>query len=430
MKKNITRIAVAIQELLGDKADQIGSETGFIQRRVTVKGSGFVQALVFGFLGNPELTYGEMSQSAAAVGMAMSPQGLEQRFTRTAVPFMQQMLNEVVQAVVVTGTNQREGLLGRFQGVYIRDSSVIMLPKSLAETWRGNGSAQGANAAVKLHVEMNYSSGELRGPELSDGRCADQRGPFRTAELPAGALDLDRFADAQAAGVYWISRWKAPTLVYWPNGERVVLLAWLKSQTAPVLDVPIHLGYTQRIPCRLLIERVPPEVAQQRRRRIRETARQQGKMPSQEQLDFTEWTIVVTNVPVERLSAQEAFILLHIRWQVELLFKLWKSYAKIDEWRSANPFRILSELYAKLIGVVISQWMFVTSLWQIPARSLFCALKTIRLFAIALAITLDNLSYFIKVLSVLCDTLLASCTVQSRKAHPAAFQLLLDGDPI
>jgi hypothetical protein len=433
MNKNITRIAVGLQELLGETADRLARETGFIQRQVTVTGSGFVQALVFGFLGNPDLSYGEMSQSAAAVGVAITPQGIEQRFSETAVAFMERMLNEVVQAMVVEGTNQREGLLGRFNGVYLRDSSVVMLPDSLVEKWRGNGSAQGKNAALKLHVEMNYSSGQLRGPELSDGRSADLSSSLRTVQLPAGALDLadlgyfelDRFAEAQKAGVYWLSRWKVCANAYWPDGQPIEMLRWLRDQEAALLDVPIQVGANHRIPCRLLVERVPPSVAQQRRRRIREAARQRGESPSQESLALADWTIVITNAPLERISAQEAFILLHIRWQIELLFKLWKSHAKIDEWRSANPHRILCELYAKLIGVVVSQWMFITAFWYIPDRSLFRAAKTIRMFAIALAATFDNLAYFMKVLTILCTTLQSSCTVQSRKTHPAAFQLLL-----
>jgi len=390
--------------------------------------------MVFGFLGNPELTYGEMSQSAATVGMAISPQGLEQRFGQAATRFMERMLSEVVQSVVVTGKNQREGILGRFNGVYLRDSSVVMLPKELGEVWRGNGSAQGANAAVKLHVELNYSSGAVRGPALTDGRCADPNGPYRTEQLPRGALDLadlgyfglDRFAEAHANGVYWLSRWKICTKVYWPDGQEIELLPWLRRQSATILDVPIRLGANQRLPCRLLVEHVPQSVADQRRRRIREAARQRGETPSPERLALAEWTVLVTNVPLEQLSAQEAFLLLHIRWQIELLFKLWKSQAKIDEWRSQNPQRILTELYAKLIGVVVSQWMFLTSLWHLPARSLFRAAKTIRLFAIAIAITLDNLALLVHVLSILARTLPCFCTVQSRKSHPAAFQLLLD----
>ena len=50
------------------------------------------------------------------------------------------------------------------------------------------------------------------------------------------------------------------------------------------------------------------------------------------------WTIVVTNVPRELLNVEEAMLLARLRWQIELLFKLWKSHGGIDEWsRQVDP---------------------------------------------------------------------------------------------
>jgi IS4 transposase len=72
------------------------------------------------------------------------------------------------------------------------------------------------------------------------------------------------------------------------------------------------------------------------------------------------------------------------RWQIELVFKLWKSEGRIDEWRSEKPFRILCELYAKLVVMIIQHWILLTS-WQYPDRSLFKSVKTIRKHAMNLA---------------------------------------------
>ncbi len=55
---------------------------------------------------------------------------------------------------------------------------------------------------------------------------------------------------------------------------------------------------------------------------------------------------------------------------MELLYKLWKQDGQIDEWRTANPWRALCELYAKLIGAVLQHWVIILFAWQDPQRSL------------------------------------------------------------
>jgi len=41
------------------------------------------------------------------------------------------------------------------------------------------------------------------------------------------------------------------------------------------------------------------------------------------------------------------------RWQLELLFKLWKQHAGCDESVSRKPYRGAAEVFAKLIAVVL-----------------------------------------------------------------------------
>jgi hypothetical protein len=431
--ENIPQIVKAMQRILTEEADRIGKSSGFIQREVKLTGSGFLQTLVFGFQSNPELTYGEMSQSAATVGMEMSAQGIEQRFSEKAAELVLAVLEKMVAEVVIKGASCPIPMLEKFAGIYIRDSSVITLPKELKEVWKGNGGNQGANSALKIHVDLNYSTGELEGPVLCDGRSQDQSSPYQERCLSPGSLhmadlgffDLDRFARDEERGVYWVSRWKTGAVIYVKSGERLDLLTWLRKQDQIEIDIPIFLGMTHRIPCRLLVQHVPQEVADQRRRRMKEEARKKGQPVTEERLALADWTILVTNVPTEKLSMKEAWVLLRIRWQVELLFKLWKSHAKIDEWRSQNPWRILCEVYAKLIGVVINQWIFVSSLWEFPERSLFRAAKTIQKFAVALAVSLHDEAYLTKVLTSLIKCLKSRCRQETRKGHLATFQLLL-----
>jgi hypothetical protein len=68
---------------------------------------------------------------------------------------------------------------------------------------------------------------------------------------------------------------------------------------------------------------------------------------------------LLTDVPANLLSLQEALVLVRERWQMEMLYKLWKQYGRIDEWRTTNSWRVLCELYAKLIGLLLQHWLIL-----------------------------------------------------------------------
>jgi len=48
----------------------------------------------------------------------------------------------------------------------------------------------------------------------------------------------------------------------------------------------------------------------------------------------------------------------------------------IDEWQTANPARILYELYAKLLDMLVQHWLLLLSCWDDPHRSLVERLKS------------------------------------------------------
>ena len=136
----IAQIAKAMQTVLTTAADRLGRTVGFIQRSGKLDGGSFVQALVFAFMDKPQATYEDLSQSAAVVGIEISPQGLEQRFTDKAVELMQQVLHEAV-GQIIESHPAAVPVLQRFNGVYLRDSTVVSLPGELAEMYPGVGGA-------------------------------------------------------------------------------------------------------------------------------------------------------------------------------------------------------------------------------------------------------------------------------------------------
>jgi hypothetical protein len=133
------------------------------------------------------------------------------------------------------------------------------------------------------------------------------------------------------------------------------------SQVETVGECRVLLGQAERVPVRLIAYRVSEERARRQRQRLYGYARRKGGTPTRKALALANWVVLVTNVPEERLRAEEVWVLARVRWQVEILFRVWKRHARIDAWRSGNVWRILCELYAKLMGVVVLHWLLLVA---------------------------------------------------------------------
>src|SRR5262249_42082028 len=140
----------------------------------------------------------------------------------------------------------------------------------------------------------------------------------------------------------------------------------------------VQVSASRRVRARLMAFPVPEEVAIKRQADLARKAQKHSRKVNPTQAELAHWTLLITNVPIELLSVHEALILLQARWQIELLYKLWKQYAQADTSRSENPYRLLCDIYAKLTGMVIVHWLMIIGCWQIPNRSMVKAATAIR----------------------------------------------------
>jgi hypothetical protein len=213
--------------------------------------------------------------------------------------------------------------------------------------------------------------------------AALEPGALRLTDV--GYFRLDVFAEPIQQGGYFLSRLEAATAVFDSEQQRLDLLTFLQAR-GPQIDEPVELGVQHHLAVRLVAVRVPEEVANERRRKLRAEAKRKGQTVSKVRLALADWTIYVTNVPLELLSLAEVLVLARVRGPLELLFKLWKQHGCIDEGRSAKPWAILCEVVASLIAMVFQHWLLVICCWGYPERSLVKAAQTIRTFAPRLAL--------------------------------------------
>jgi hypothetical protein len=423
----IAELSRTLQTLLIEDADRLGRESGFIQRQRKLSGASFVQSLVFGWQANPQASLEELCQSAAVCGVSISPQGLQERLNSPqAAEFLRQMLEQSLTYLVV-GQAEHAPWLERFTGIYLQDSTTIQLPPSLAELWRASGNQTGKSAGLKVQTVLNYHNGHLH-LRLAEAVAHDC--PLQTVALPAGSLRLADvgyfkikvFEALNERSVWWLTRVPARTGVW--VGDRVVNIATWLTQSCPEdsLDIWVELS-AQRLSCRLIAQRVPAEVAAKRRECVREDATKRSHKLRPETLALCDWTVMVTNLPAEQLSPADALVLLRLRWQIELLFKLWKHTLAVDTWRTQQPWQILTEVFAKLLLAVVQHWLVLLGCWGELDRSLVKAAMALRKHAFHLAAVLPHFSLLVRALQAILPTL-SRCSIRKRKARPATFQLL------
>ncbi len=428
-------IAKSIQTVVNQKADELAVATHFISRRRKITGANFIKTLVFGWLQNHTPSVEGLARAGFSHDLKISAQGLDKRFTKTACWFVKSVLEAAVGVVIAPQEKLQAPVFEHFKAIYVHDCSTINLPCELLDIWQGVG-GDASGAALKLDASLELRTGAVD-IELLHGRDADNRSPHAQTRYEKGTLrlqdlgyfNLARMKEQSDNGEFWISRLQPRTRVYQDN-QAINLVSWLENcarQQMTKTQLQVELGSQEKLAVRLFAWQLPEERVAQRRRKLTQAAQKKGRAANSESLALAAWNIVITNVPADKLTINDGFLLYSLRWQIELLFKLWKTYAKVGHSQSANPYRILCEIYAKLLGVVISHWLVLAGLWLIPQRSLVKGFQMIREQSVRLADCLNDLELLTRLLTELGERFKTGCSLNSRKKHPNACQQLSKG---
>jgi hypothetical protein len=375
-----------LRSLFFEDAARLAKEQEVIRRHRCFSATSLLLVLVLGWLQHPLAGPSQLARFAHTVGVRVSKQAIAERLSFQTAHWLRCVLEQAVSTLLLASP-LTQGLLARFPAVMLEDASTVQLPDALAFLWKGCGGSASASS-IKLGVRWDLRSGQLQGPLLQDGKSHETHNPVHALALPAGGvwvadaayyslLSLHQLAQL---GIFFAIRPRGNLVVSTPDGKRLPEAWYLSQQTGKVIDLCVRLGSIPALwlPARLLALPVAPEVAEQRRVHLLEKAKNQGHVPSAEALALASWNLIVTNIAVTLLPAQEVLLLYRARWQVELLFKLWKSHGHVDEWSSANPQHILCEFYAKLLAMLVEHWVLLQSCWDDPHRSWTMAADLLR----------------------------------------------------
>ena len=105
---------------------------------------------------------------------------------------------------------------------------------------------------------------------------------------------------------------------------------------------------------------------------------------------------------------------------MELLEKLWKQQAQVDEWHTRDRWRKVCELYVKLLGVPLQHWLIVLY----PQRSLVKLAQVVRDTGWTLMEALAGFRSFRSAMRLIQRRMQAGCQMNTRRKHPNSAQLL------
>jgi hypothetical protein len=418
----IPDVQQAMQFVLMESATEHGATSGWQQRRGQISPSQFVQTLVWGFLETPEATLGHLAQVAHASGALVTPQALSQRFSARSVALLRGVLADAL-GLLVEAAPVDIALLRAFPGgVYLDDSTQIALPDAWQSIWDGGGTA----AALKIPALFDLLRGALQA-DLTPARQHDSVTRLANVAFPEGALviedlgylEAERLRRRQTQGVATIVPLRCTLALQDEQGRRINLLAWLRRHPHQMVE---RWVCWQGVRLRLVALPASPTTAARKRAGIREAAQRHGRAPHPDALALADWIVLLTTVPPEQASIEQIATLMRLRWQIELVFKLWKDQGKLDETRGWNPARIETELYAKLLGLLLMHWILLTTAWQWADRSLVKAGQTIRAYGRCLCLAWQDLVLLTRVCELIAQSLAHAGRIGSHcHQHSAAF---------
>lgn len=289
---------------------------------------------------------------------AISPQAVDQRINSAAKEFLKVCFIKSLRLSMRENIIETE-IMKYFSHIYIIDSTNFALHPSLAELFKGNGGSA-SKSSMRIQFMYDFITGQMY-VEIGDVKLADATAYHRILEEnkiilngPAlfladlGYFKIDSFILIDKASNNFISRLKNKVQLEDESGNPIVIPRLFRKQEE--VNISVKIG---NLKCRLIAKKLPDDVFNKRLRNANKDAKKRGKTVSAEQKIFLKFGLYITNIEFP-LTFNDIFTIYRLRWQIELIFKTWKSILGMHKIRTAKENRIMCEVYGKLIVAVLT----------------------------------------------------------------------------
>ena len=222
---------------------------------------------------------------------------------------------------------------------------------------------------ARLHVQLRLSDLEVLTVRVEGISVGES---FKRFAWQPGQLAMGDRGYCNAPGIGYVVECGADVLVRVNRGSlpllgsdanTIDLMDWLRGlrgHQAHERQVVIHDRQRDcHIWGRLIAMRLPAAQAEKARARLK---RELGGKVTELDREAAAYVVLFTTAPKSRLDAERCLALYRVRWQVELLFKRWKSLCGFDRLPNYLDETILAWLYAKVLLALLMQRMASSAL--------------------------------------------------------------------
>jgi hypothetical protein len=304
----------------------------------------------------------------------ISPQALDQRFGKASVEFLKNIFLSLCKTQASNNKSKAFKKYG-FSNIFLMDSTEIKLPHKLKDKYKGANKSNPAVLKINLLLEiLDYS---FKNTVLSSGTRNEQTfSKYIYDKLVADSLVLkdlgyfkfDDFSEIESRNSFFISRLRAGTRLfslnpnpkYHKNGKIIKKTKYLVT-TAGELGNRLKAGQTKEYeflvgshdnkrPFRIVLTKLD-ETASHKRIQMIEGRESRKEHCAKHARNSAEISGYITNL--WGFDSSEIIEMYRLRWQIELLFKIFKSDFKLDKLKDLKIERIETHIYATLIRIVL-----------------------------------------------------------------------------
>lgn len=359
MQNNICKI------LSAENLQQIAVSSKFYKRSSKMLPAKFFDILMHSASVNTTYSLARFSGEAALTyGVSISKQAFDARFDKTAVSFVKGVLDQVIANQIKLPIEA--SFLEKFKSIKLKDSTRFDIPNCLKEHFPGFGGKVTSEAGISIQCELDLKNNCIHELDITSAKKNDVTdAKEKINDIEKGDLiirDLGYFSSKILKSIiekkaFFLSRLKSKMTVFDKNQEELsfkkIYNKMIESQMTRY-HLQATIGEKEKVPVRLMIELMPDEIYQERIRKMEKENKKRKQKTSDEYKIRAHFNLMVTNIPEKDLPAENIYMLYKIRWQIELMFKTWKSVMGINQIHPMKYHRLLCLLYAKLTLFLIN----------------------------------------------------------------------------